>query len=282
MLVYDRFSRFIVVKKSDSLSARSTICLLLEVFTEHGVPSSIRCDRGSNFLSAEFNTFCSDLNISLSFSSAYHHLSNMAERAVRTIKDLMHRCYSAGVSWRLALIEFLSTPGPDGKSPAELCGHQFKGILPMFSKVNEHNVDLFSQRKEEEKRIFDTKTKQLPVLFVGSYVSYLNSDMRSWSIGTIHARSHDNRSYEILTENGNLVSGNHVHLRPTNVQPIGKMTMPCKVNAKVVPPPKASGVPTSHNHDHGNIVKAKANKSSIKITAKTNDVPKRTRSGREV
>ena len=49
LLVYDRFSHFIVVKKSDSLSARSTICLLLEVFTEHGVPSSIRCDRGSNF-----------------------------------------------------------------------------------------------------------------------------------------------------------------------------------------------------------------------------------------
>ena len=30
----------------------------------------------------------------------------------------MKQCHSAGVSWRLALIEFLSTPGPDGKSPA--------------------------------------------------------------------------------------------------------------------------------------------------------------------
>ena len=134
----------------------------------------------------------------------------MAERAVRTIKDLMHRCYSAGVSWRLALIEFLSTPGPDGKSPAELCGCQFKGILPMFPKVNERDSDLFSERKEKEERTFDAKTKQLPVLFVGSHVSYLNSDLRGWSIGTIHARSHDDRSYEILTENGNLVSRNHV------------------------------------------------------------------------
>ena len=75
----------------------------------------------------------------------------MAERAVRTIKDLMHRCYSAGVSWRFALIEFLSTPGPDGKSPAELCGHQFEGILPVFPKVNECDSDLFSERKEIEK-----------------------------------------------------------------------------------------------------------------------------------
>ena len=83
----------------------------------------------------------------------------MAERAVRTIKDLMRRCYSAGVSWRLALIEFLSAPGPDGKSPAEFCGRQFKGILPMFPRVNEHDADLFSERKEKEKRIFDAKTK---------------------------------------------------------------------------------------------------------------------------
>ena len=111
--------------------------------------------------------------------------------------------------------------------------------------------------------------------------------MKSWSIGTIHARSHDDRSYEILTENVNLISRNHVHLRPTNVQPIDKMTMPHKVNAKIVLPPKASGVHISHNHDHakyghGKVIKAKANEPSIGKTAKTNDVPYRTRSGREV
>ena len=111
-------------------------------------------------------------------------------------------------------------------------------------------------------------------------MSYLNSDMRSWSIGTIHARSHDDRSYEILTENGNLISRNHVHLRPTNVQPIDKMTMPQKVNAKVILSPKASGVPTSHNHDK--VIRAKTNEPSIEKTAKTNDAPYRTRSGREV
>ena len=83
LLVYDRFSCFIVVKKSDSLSARSTIRLLLEVFTEHGVPSYIRCDRGSNFLSAEFNTFCSDLNISLSFSSAFYMIQCKIPKTVK-------------------------------------------------------------------------------------------------------------------------------------------------------------------------------------------------------
>ena len=101
----------------------------------------------------------------------------------------------------------------------------------MFPKVNERDSDLFSERKEKEKKTFDAKTKQLPVLFVGSCVSYLNSDMKSWSIGTMHARSHDDRSYEILTENGNLISRNCVHLRSTNVQPVDKMTMSYKANA---------------------------------------------------
>ena len=110
-------------------------------------------------------------------------------------------------------------------------------------------------------------------------MSYLNSDMRSWSIGTVHARSHDDRSYEILTENGNLVSRNCVHLRPTYMQPMDKsdkLTMPNKVNARVDLSAKASGVTTSHDHDK------KANKPSAERTAKTNHVPCRSRSGREV
>ena len=139
---------------------------------------------------------------------------------------------------------------------------------------------IYFQRGKKKKRTFDAKTKQLPVLFVGGYVSYLNSDMKIWSIGTIHATSHDDRSYEILTENGNLISRNRVHLRPTNVQPIDKMTMPHKVNAKVILPPKASGVYTSHNHDK--VIMAEAIKPSTERTAKTNDVLYRTRSGREV
>ena len=79
-------------------------------------------------------------------------------------------------------------------------------------KSNEWDSDLFAERKESEKKTFNVKSKELPVLFVGSYASYLNSDMKSWSIGTVHARSHDDRSYEILTENGNLISRNCVHL----------------------------------------------------------------------
>ena len=62
------------------------------------------------------------------------------------------------------------------------------------------------------------------------------------------------------------------------MQLVDRSTKPYKVNARVDMSLKASGVPTSHDHDKV----IKANKPSIKNAAKTNDVPYRTRSGREV
>ena len=38
LIIYDHFTRFIVVKKCVDLSARTAIQSLLEVFCEHGVP----------------------------------------------------------------------------------------------------------------------------------------------------------------------------------------------------------------------------------------------------
>ena len=102
LIIYDRFTRFIVVKKCADLSAHSAILSLLEVFSEYGVPSNIHSDRGRNFVSKEFDTFCKDLRIVLNFSSGYHHSANQAEHAIRTIKDLMKRCDIAGIHWRIA------------------------------------------------------------------------------------------------------------------------------------------------------------------------------------
>ena len=79
LIIYDRFTRFIVVKNNYKKCAHSAILSLLEVFSEHGVPSNIHSDRGRNFVSKEFDTFCKDLGISLNFLSGYHHSANQAE-----------------------------------------------------------------------------------------------------------------------------------------------------------------------------------------------------------
>ena len=105
-------------------------------------------------MSKEFDTFCKDLGIVLNFSSGCHHSANQAERAVRTVKDLMKCCDSAGVHWRIALLEFLCTPGPDGISPSDLMGRQFRGILPMVDKVtnNTYSNEFWTEKTRRRKR----------------------------------------------------------------------------------------------------------------------------------
>ena len=84
LIILDHFSHFIVVKSLDRIDTATTIKFLLEVFADHGIPNKIRCDRGSNFTSIDFTNFCSDLGITLSFSSSHHHQSVSAEHSVHT------------------------------------------------------------------------------------------------------------------------------------------------------------------------------------------------------
>ena len=79
LMILDTCTKFMIICKTDHFDTASTTKILNSVFSEHGIPSSIRCDRGSNFLSDSFRHYAKVLNIDLSYSSAYHHSSNPAE-----------------------------------------------------------------------------------------------------------------------------------------------------------------------------------------------------------
>ena len=282
LIIYDRFTRFIVVKKCADLSARSAILSLLEVFSEHGVPSNIHSDRGRIFVSKEFDTFCKDLGISLNFSSGYHHSANQAECAVPTVKDLMKCCKSAGMHWCIALLEFLCTPGPDGCSPSELLGRQFRGILPMID-TNTVNSDKFVARKDKEKEKFDDKhPKELKPLLVGLTMSYLNSDLKTWSVGAIVLCSPDNRNYHIKTENDQVISHNRVHLHETKVEFVLQVQNIPKFS-KVLKEEKIVSQPVPNTIKSTKPKMVTANKcSTVGSDAGSNNSCYKTRSGREV
>ena len=133
---------------------------------------------------------------------------------------LSGQCDSAGVHRRIALLEFLCTPGPDGESVSSLMGRQFCGILPLIDKVTNNTYsDKFSDRKDKEKEKFYMKhSRELKPLLVGSTMSYLNSDLKIWNVRVVAAHSLDNRSYHIKTESGQVISCNRVHLHETNVE----------------------------------------------------------------
>ena len=105
LIILDHFSHFIVVKSLDKIDTATTIKLLLEFFAKHGIPNKKGYDRGSNFTSIDFTNFCSDLGITLSFSSSYHHQSVHAEHSVCTVKNIMKKCHQTGTPWHLGLLE---------------------------------------------------------------------------------------------------------------------------------------------------------------------------------
>ena len=89
LMMLDVATKFIVVRPVQSLNTDATIQVSTSIFSEHGLPVGIRCDRGWNFVSDLFQQYCKHLGIQLSYSSAYHHSSNLSECAICTVKGLM-------------------------------------------------------------------------------------------------------------------------------------------------------------------------------------------------
>ena len=241
LIILDCFSHFVVVKSLDRIDTASTIRLLLKVFAEHGLPQKIRCDRGTNFTSLDFTNFCSDLGITISFSSSYHHQSVPAGLSVHTVKNIMKKCHETGTPWCLGLLEYLYTPLDEKTpSPSNLIGHQFKGLCLTFSSLQESQEGTLEHLIEKhfcEKLYHDKKSRTLADIPTGSTAAVLDHKSNTWTVGHILDRS--NRSYTVELPNCKVIHCNGVDLRPTSVQFQPISTKPVSVSANVqdaVPP----------------------------------------------
>ena len=158
---------------------------------EQGIPNKIRCDRGSNFTSLDLASFCSDLGISLSFSSSYHHQSVPAERSVRTVKNIMRKCHETGTPWCLGLLEYLCTPLDEKTpSPSRLLGRQYKGHCPIFYHTNsgEGVLENLSNRWLNEKLHHD-RSHTLEDIPTGSTAAVLDHHSKNWTVGHVLDRT---------------------------------------------------------------------------------------------
>ena len=95
-------------------------------------------------------------------------------------------------------------------------GRQFRGLLPLFQECGApESVQAQVMLRKEEKCRHDAVAHDLPVVPVGATVSYINKDLKTWSIGRIE--SHEGRSYVVATEDERSILHNCMHLRSSNV-----------------------------------------------------------------
>ena len=123
----------------------------------------------------------------------------------------MKHCSLAKQSWRLALLEYLSTP-LDGNmpSPSQLNGCQFGSLLPCISS-SKFSDALVSQHDAQLQR--DKQGHTLPELPVGSKVGYRNHLTNNFDIGIVSDQN--DQLYTIITESGRNISRNRIDLKRT-------------------------------------------------------------------
>ena len=103
-------------------NAAKTIPVLKELFSEHGIPETLRSDNGPQFTSHLFTEFAKEWNFDHNTSSPRNPRSNgQAEAAVKIVKGLLNRAKYSGEDPYLALVAYRSTPiDAHLRSPAEM------------------------------------------------------------------------------------------------------------------------------------------------------------------
>ena len=144
-----------------------------------------------------FITFCPNLYISLSFISSFHHSSNPAVQAVRTVKNIMKKCSDNNLDnsvWKICLLEYLCTQISDSiPSPAELWNNRvYKGFLPFlrpssssFKFTKGRVTDNLISLKEKEKMNYDKQATDLLKINEGSDVWYCDHNKDIWKKVTV-------------------------------------------------------------------------------------------------
>ena len=129
-----------------SSHSSAVIAHLKSIFKEHGIPSKLVTDNGTQYTSATFQEFSHSYGFAHVSSSPLHPQSNgLSERTVQTVKDLLHKCKESG------------TPlSHDLPSPAELLnGRVYQTNLPAVSKPSvsadgDINVKLETSKTRQE------------------------------------------------------------------------------------------------------------------------------------
>ena len=107
LIIIDYYTKMPFIRKipPSQCNAAKTISVLKELFSEHGIPETIRSDNGPQFANHQFTEFAKEWNFDHNTSSPRNPRSNgQAEAAVKVVKGLLTRAKYSGQDPYLALL----------------------------------------------------------------------------------------------------------------------------------------------------------------------------------
>ena len=203
LLVVDYYSRWIEIRTLERTTSEDITLKLRSIFATHGIPDILISDNGPQYSSEHFRQFCNSYGFTHSTSSPrYPQANGEAERAVRTVKNLLKK----NTDPYLALLAYRSAPLANGLSPAQLLmGRRLNTRLPTLPRSldpKQNDSDSIRQKeallKDRQSRNYNQhhKAHDLPVLSQGDSV-WVRDLQRP---GEVVRRMPQPRSYLVSTE----------------------------------------------------------------------------------
>ena len=114
LLIVDFTSRFPVVRKLKSMTAKHVASHFSQVFGEYGWPDTLLTDNGPCYASHEFKQLMADMSVNHITSSPHYPQSNgLAEKYVQIIKNLFTKAHEEGTNYQKGLMIYWKTPLDD-------------------------------------------------------------------------------------------------------------------------------------------------------------------------
>ena len=194
LVITDYYSNFIEFARINTVTSRSVIKEMKEVFARYGIPDVLVTDNGTQFASAEFAVFAETWSFEHHTSSPRYPQSNgKAENAVQTVKRLFKKCKASGQSEYLALLDWRNTPTEGvGTSPAQrLFGRRCKTLLPVSGTLlqprhsTEEETRAVMGRKRRQQHFYNRHTKPLQPIAPGQSVRMRLPGNTTWTAAPV-------------------------------------------------------------------------------------------------
>ena len=222
IIVVDYYSKYIEIAQLISgYSSKLVTTHLKSIFARHGIPVIMVSDNGPPFNSEDFKTFCTEWGIEHVTSSPYLARSNgMAERSIRTVKNLLIKCHETNTDPYSALLLYRTTPKGNFYSPSELLmSRKLRTKIPTIQENlkpslidNVKYKEQFHLQRYKTEKYYNRNTKSLKPIEDGKNIYYQKTPLSDWLPGTVVKKFDEPRSYLISDKNGTLYRRNRQHI----------------------------------------------------------------------
>ena len=223
IILVDSYSRYMeFAELPRNTSSQSVIKFCKEVFSRHGVPTTVVCDNGSQFISREFLDFSKLWSFQLVTSSPYYHQSNgLAEKYVDVVKSLIKKAILSKGDIYESVLHYRNTPLTNGYTPAQmLFSRRCRTTLPVTNRLLQPELCDTTQIREKAEQSaykqalhYNRGAKELPDLKPGDRVKMEpRSGGSKWTSGTVLNPTAEPRSYVVQDADGRTYRRNRRHL----------------------------------------------------------------------